>query len=207
MALRYEINLQTGITFSLALRTAQPESVSYADISAITQSAPAALTTTNPHGLLNGWPVWVESCKGMVEINNPRPDDCHNNTVCPPYIADTTDTNTLTLRGVNARGFGAYRGSGVLAWQTPWDVTGFIGRFTVVDDDSGLQLFDLASNVADPDGLITIDGANATVALRIEATATVVPATTQSASYTFTLTDPSDDNRVYLLAQGPIKVS
>ena len=28
MALRYEINLQTGVTFSLALRTAQPESVS-----------------------------------------------------------------------------------------------------------------------------------------------------------------------------------
>lgn len=207
MALRYEINLQTGITFSLALRTAQPESVSYADISAIAQSAPAALTTTNPHAIPDGWPVWVESCKGMVEVNNPRPDDCHSNSVCPPYIADTTGASTLTLRGVNARGFGAYRGSGVLAWQTPWDVTGFIGRFTVVDDDSGMDLFDLASNVADTDGIITIDGTNATVALRIEATATVVPATTQSASYTFTLTDPSDDNRVYLLAQGPIKVS
>ena len=49
------------------------------------------------------------------------------------------------------------------------------------DDDSGMDLFDLASNVADTDGVITIDGANATVALRIEATATVVPATTQSA--------------------------
>ena len=207
MALRYEINLQTGVTFSLALRTAQPESVSYADISAIAQSAPAALTTTNTHGLLSGWPVWVESCKGMVEINNPRPDDCHNSTVCPPYIADTTGTSTLTLRGVNARGFGAYRGNGVLAWQTPWDVTGYIGVFTVIDDDTGATVFDMASNVAGLDGLITIDGANATVALRIEASAVVVPTTTQSASYTFTLTDPSDDNRVYLLAQGPIKVS
>lgn len=207
MALRYEINLQTGVTFSLALRTAQPDSVTYADISAIAQSAPALVTTTNPHGLLSGWPVWVESCKGMVEINNPRPDDCHNNTVCPPYIADLSSTTAVTLRGVNARGFGAYRGSGVLAWQTPWDVTGFIGTFTVTDDDTGATLFDMASNAADLDGIITVDGANATVALRIEASAVVVPATTQSASYTFTLTDPSDDNRVYLLAQGPIKVS
>lgn len=207
MALRYEINLQTGVTFSLALRTAQPDSVTYADISAIAQSAPALVTTTNPHGLLNGWPVWVESCKGMVEINNPRPTECDGGSTCPPYIADTIGASTLTLRGVNARGFGAYRGSGVLAWQTPWDVTGFIGTFKVADYDTGATVFDLVSNVADLDGAITIDGANATVALRIEATASVVPSTTQRASYTFTLTDPSDDNRVYLLAQGPIKVS
>ena len=207
MALRYEINLKPNVTFTLGMRCAKPDEVVYAAISSISQAAPAAITTASPHGLLTGWPVWVESVKGMVEINNPRPDDCHNNTVCPPYIADLSNTTAVTLRGVNARGFGAYRGSGVLAWQTPWDVTGFIGTFAVTDDDTGATLFDLASNVADLDGVITIDGANATVSLRIEATATVVPTTTQSASYTFTLTDPSDDNRVYLLAQGPIKVS
>lgn len=207
MALRYEIIINRNSTFSLALRTARPDAVSYANISTVAQSAPAALTTDAPHNLLTGWPVWVESCKGMVELNNPRPTDCDGGSTCPPYIADTTGASALTLRGVNARGFGAYRGSGVLAWQTPWDVTGLIARFHVKDDDTGLTLFDLASNVLDMDGVLMVDGANATVTLRIEATASVVPDTTQRASYAITLTDPADNDRIYLLAQGPIKVS
>ncbi len=207
MALRYEIVLDRDSTFSLALRTARPDAVSYANILAVSQSAPAELTTDVPHNLLNGWPVWVESCKGMTELNNPRPTECDGGSTCPPYIANTTDSTTLTLRGVNARGFNAYKGSGVLAWQTPWDVTGLIARFHVKDDDTGLTLFELASNVADLDGVLLVDGASATVTLRIEATASVVPSTTQRASYTITLTDPADNDRIYLLAQGPIKVS
>lgn len=207
MALRYEIAHDPAVTFSLALRTARPDAVSYANISAVSQSAPAALTTEAPHGLLTGWPVWVESCKGMTELNNPRPNDCEPAAVCPPYIADVTGASALTLRGVNARGFSAYKSSGVLAWQTPWDVTGFVATFVVTDDDSGLTVFDLASNVLDMNGSLLVDGATSTVTLRIEAGVTVVPDTTQQASYALTLTDPSDNDRVYLLAQGPIKVN
>lgn len=204
MALRYEINLKPGVTFTLGMRCAKPDEVVYAAISSISQAAPAAITTTSPHGLLTGWPVWVESVKGMIEINNPRPSQCGNNDVCPPHIATVTGASGVLLNAVNSVGFGAYRSGGVLAWQKPRDITGYIASF-VVSDKAGVKLLSISSNVLSTEGSLTVDPATSTVALRVDTSAQAL-LTGAEMEYQIVLADPADDDKTYLLAEGPLKV-
>ena len=204
MALRYEINLKPNVTFTLGMRCAKPDEVVYAAISSITQTAPAAIATVAPHGLISGWPVWVESVKGMVEINNPRPSECGNNDVCPPYIATVTGASSVLLNAVNSSGWGAYKGGGVLAWQKPRDITGYIALF-VVSDKAGVELLSISSNVLSTEGSLTVDPATSTVALRVDTSAQALLTGVEMA-YQIVLTDPADDDKTYLLAEGPIKV-
>jgi hypothetical protein len=204
MALRYEINLKPNVTFTLGMRCAKPDEVVYAAISSITQTAPAQVTTDAPHGLLTGWPVWVESVKGMVEINNPRPSECGNNDVCPPYIATVNGLSSVLLNAVNAAGWGAYRGGGVLAWQKPRDITGYSATF-IATDEKGDVLWLLNSSLLDMDGAIETDPATSTVSLRIDPQGQAKFSGVEM-SYQIILTDPADGNKTYLLAEGPIKV-
>ena len=204
MALRYEINLKPNVTFTLGMRCAKPDEVVYAAISSITQTAPAVIATVAPHGLISGWPVWVESVKGMVEINNPRPSECGNNDVCPPYIATVDGASSVLLNAVNASGWGAYRSGGVLAWQKPRDITDYTAEF-VVTDESGVVLWSLDSGTLDMDGAIEVDPATSGVSLRIDPQGQT-KFTGVNMSYQIILTDPADDNKTYLLAEGPIKV-
>ena len=204
MALRYEINLKPNVTFTLGMRCAKPDEVVYAAISSISQAAPAAITTASPHGLLTGWPVWVESVKGMVEINNPRPSQCGNNDVCPPYIATVTGASSVLLNAVNSVGYGAYRGGGVLAWQKPRDITGYTAMFQVIDE-TGSLLWEVDSQTPNMDGSLTVDPATSTVSLRIDPEAQPLLTGVEMA-YQIVLTDPADDDKTYLLAEGPLKV-
>lgn len=204
MALRYEINLKPGVTFTLGMRCAKPDEVVYAAISSISQAAPATITTISPHGLLTGWPVWVESVKGMVEINNPRPSQCGNNDVCPPYIATVTGASGVLLNAVNSVGFGAYRSGGVLAWQKPRDIIGYIASFQVIDE-TGAVLLEVDSQTLNVNGSLTVDPATSTVALRVDTSAQAL-LTGAEMAYQIVLTDPADDDKTYLLAEGPLKV-
>lgn len=204
MALRYEINLKPNVTFTLGMRCAKPDEVVYAAISSITQTAPAQVTTAAPHGLLTGWPVWVESVKGMVEINNPRPSECGNNDVCPPYIATVTGASGVLLNAVNAAGWGAYRSGGVLAWQKPRDITGYTASFRVIDD-AGTLLWEIDSQTLDVNGSLAVDSTSSTVSLRVDTEAHALLTGVEMA-YQIVLTDPADDDKTYLLAEGPIKV-
>lgn len=204
MALRYEINLKPNVTFTLGMRCAKPDEVVYAAISSISQAAPAAITTASPHGLLTGWPVWVESVKGMVEINNPRPSECGNNDVCPPYIATVNGASGVLLNAVNSVGYGAYRGGGVLAWQKPRDITGYTAMFQVIDE-TGSLLWEVDSQTLSVNGSLTVDPATSAVALRVDPEAQAL-LTGAEMAYQIVLTDPADDDKTYLLAEGPLKV-
>lgn len=206
MALTYPINVKRNVTFTVAMRCAKPDEVVYAAISAISQAAPAQVTTTAAHGLLTGWPVWVESVKGMLEINNPRPDSCGSNNVCPPYMTTVNGLSTVLLNEVNSVGYGAYKGGGVLVWQKPRDITGYIADFVVMDRETAATLFDLNSGILDMDGLVTVDPATSTVTVRIDTSAQTLFTSTDMV-YQLTLTDPVDNDRVYLLAEGPLKVT
>lgn len=110
MSLDYPITVVSNVTFALALRCADPDVVSYASISAITKSAPVQITTASAHNIPDGWPVWVESCVGMVEINNSRPTAGLNNDVNPPFIASVVDASNITINSLNSTLWTTYRG-------------------------------------------------------------------------------------------------
>jgi len=121
-----DLYLQQGKTQPLVLRC-ETAPIVYKVISAITQGAPARLTTTTPHGMVEGWRAAVTNAKGMTEINATanavKDKDYHAVTVI--------DTTTIEFNDVNAAGFKAYLSGGFLQYNTPMDLTGYAGRLHI----------------------------------------------------------------------------
>lgn len=122
-----KLTIPAGTTHAEVIRWAS-DVVAYKAISGISKSAPAAVTVPS-HGLKTGWPVAVESVKGMTQINAqnspPRESDLHAIT--------STGTDTLTLDGVNAIGFSTYTGGGALRYNVPESLAAATARMHLVD--------------------------------------------------------------------------
>ena len=157
-----DLTLTQGKTFSDVVRWEQPMIV-YKPVSAIAQSAPMRLTVP-AHGVPNGWRVALTGAKGMPDINataNAVQDtDYHTATV--------VDADTLELNDVNAAGFKAYLGGGILQYNAPVDLTGYRARMTIKDKIGGLELLSLTTE----NGGITLDTANYTLTRTIDAVTT-----------------------------------
>lgn len=122
-----KLTIPAGTTHAEVIRWAS-DVVAYKAISGISKSAPAAVTVPS-HGLKTGWPVAVESVKGMTQINAqnspPRESDLHAIT--------STGADTLTLDGVNAIGFSTYTGGGALRYNVPESLAAATARMHLVD--------------------------------------------------------------------------
>jgi hypothetical protein len=122
-----KLTIPAGTTHAEVVRWAS-DVVAYKAISGISKSAPAAVTVPS-HGLKTGWPVAVESVKGMTQINAqnspPRESDLHAIT--------STGADTLTLDGVNAIGFSTYTGGGALRYNVPESLAAATARMHLVD--------------------------------------------------------------------------
>jgi len=203
MSLDYPITVVSNVTFALALRCADPDVVSYAPIAAIAKSAPVQITTASAHNIPDGWPVWVESCVGMVEINNPRPTAGLNNDVNPPFIASVPSASAVVINSLNSTLWTTYRGSGQLAWQTPRDITAHTATLVVLDG-KGVELFRVDSGVPSANGEVTVEPASYTVGMRIDVAAQTLLNDT-AMTYQLIMTDVLDDNRTYLLIGGALR--
>lgn len=167
MADTKDLPLVQGKTFALVLRW-ETEPCVYRPITAIQQTAPVRLTVTG-HGAPDGWRCGVSNVKGMTEINAEanalREKDFNPVTVI--------DANTLEINSINAAGFKPYVSGGILQYNTPVDLTGYVARMKIKDKVGGTVLASTEAGDAPLDILsIALDTAKSTITLTISATAT-----------------------------------
>lgn len=142
------------------------DSLTFKAISGITKAAPSVITAA-AHGLPEGWRFWVESVKGMVEINRPvHPTDGRAQ---KHYVAEGVTTNTLKVRNLNALDFRDYSSGGVLAYYAPVDLDGASAVLTIYDNLEELNV--LATLTDTPGEGITIDNTEKTITLSFDAAA------------------------------------
>lgn len=167
MANTKDLQINQGKTFSLVLRW-ETEPCVYRPITAIQQTAPVRLTV-NTTGLPDGWNCAVTNVKGMTEINA-EANALRENDFNPVTIVDAT---TLEINSINAAGFKPYVSGGILQFNTPVSLTGYIGRLQIKDKVGGTVL---ASTEAGDTPLnflsVALDTANSTITITISATAT-----------------------------------
>lgn len=134
MATELDLELIVGESFLHVVRW-ETSPVVYAPITGITQAAPAVVTSP-AHGIPSGWRAAVVSVVGMAQINAVN---------TPPKASDYTqatvvDVNTVSLNGVNAAGFSAYKNGGYLQYNTPVNLTGYTATMVVMDKIGGTEL-------------------------------------------------------------------
>lgn len=159
MATTKDIVIEQAATFYMIVRWGT-EPYLFAAITGITQSAPAKITAP-AHGLKSGWPVAISSVQGMLDINA---------STSPPKAKDfqpvtVVDTNTVTVDDLNASGFSAYSGGGVLQYMTPQALTGYTAKMSIKDKVGGTEVFHLDSTSY----TIVIDPVALTITLSISA--------------------------------------
>ena len=197
-----------GKTFSRVIRWAAAPYL-YKPITAITQAAPASITSAG-HGIPDGWQVAVVSVKGMTQINAIIPSSpAQFNDVS--HKATVTDANTIAINDINSAGFSAYTSGGYIQLLTPVDLNGFTARMSIKDKIGGTELFRLDTTAtaavlpythAQP--RIAIDNANKTITLTIHAEDTAVMPFTKGV---YDLEMVSSTGVVDLLLSGNITVS
>lgn len=158
------LTIRQGKTYNSVLRWGAAP-YKYAAIQAITQAAPAVVTST-AHGAPNGWPVAIVSVKGMTEINSAS---------TPPKIKDYTkatvrDVNTIELNDLNASEFTAYKSGGYVQYLTPIELAGFTARMTIKNRVGGTILESLTT----ANNGIVLDNTAKTITLNITAAATAL---------------------------------
>lgn len=165
MAAKQDLSIRQGETFSRVVRW-ESTPIVYKPISAITQTAPAAITST-AHGVPEGWRIAVVSVKGMTQINakSSPPSDADYKT------ASVVDANTVKLNEVNASDFKAYSSGGYIQYNTPVDLTGYTARMKVRTKIGGTLL--ASTEAADaPLDIINVTLNNSTKAITISIDAT-----------------------------------
>lgn len=120
MAAPIKLNLKIyqGSTFKQVLRWESSTKV-YVPITAITKSAPVVITA-EAHGIPLGWRARVTNAAGMKEINS------------IDYQTVTSKTaNTVTFNQINSLAYSAYTSGGVLEYNKPAYLDGYIARMQV----------------------------------------------------------------------------
>lgn len=135
-----DLEICKGVTFSRVFRW-ESSTVVFKAITAITKAAPPVITATG-HGLPDGWRAAVTNVLGMAEIN------AANN---PPKNAQykkmaLLSSSTVSVTGVDATGFGTYTSGGILRYNQPVDLAGYIARMHVREAiDSATILLELTT--------------------------------------------------------------
>lgn len=155
-----DLDIYQGATFQYVLRWESLPLI-YKDISAITQDAPARVTAAS-HGVPDGWRVAITNARGMVQINA-------RNT--PPKESDfvkatVVDGDNLDLNSVNAQGYSAYTGNGLLRYYTPVGLSGFTARMKIKRTLTSAAAYIELTTV---NGRIVLDDSAKTITLLVSA--------------------------------------
>lgn len=155
LAPKYDLTITQGEDFSEVFSWAV-EPLVWKPITAASKAAPCVMTVATS-GIVDGWPIWVESVVGMVQLNQDHTKD-------DPYKATRTDANTITLNNVNALGFDTYVSGGTIAYYTPVDMTGYTARCQLrASPGAAAALLSLTTE----NGGIALDNTLKTITLKI----------------------------------------
>lgn len=150
----YDIEIVRGKTFAQSYLYAS-EKVAYRPITAVVATAPYRITVTG-HGVPDGWPVRIEGAKSPAELNTPGEENY--------LIATVIDADTIEFNGLNGSSWKAYSSGGLLVYNQPAPLIGWIARAQMRTKIGGAILFKWHTDpLTLPDALITIDGAALTL--------------------------------------------
>lgn len=114
--------LTRGATFRQTFFLQQPK-LAY---EAITGGRSFPLEITVPaHGLLDGWPTWIEGVKGIPELNRPYGG--------PPIFAEVIDEDTLRFGSVSGVDRPRPNGGSII-YNLPVDLTGCTVSVELLDE-------------------------------------------------------------------------
>lgn len=121
-AVRHDLTIRQGATFSKSLQWMQPRKT-YKPITAVPQRVPVRLTCVG-HSMPDGWPALVRGVDGMTELNTVD--------LLQPYTCVLVDVDTVELMNLNGEDFDSYKGGGYLEYYTPYDLSVYTSGQAVV---------------------------------------------------------------------------
>jgi len=149
-----------GSTFQETFRW-ESQTKSYAQISAITKSAPCVITTSANHTCPLNWRARITGAGGMKEINITSDDEY--------YLVTSKTNNTVTLNQINSANYTTYTSGGILEWNTPIDLTGYTAQMQIRETlDSSTVIHEMTTS----NGGIAIDTTNYSITINIPAATT-----------------------------------
>jgi hypothetical protein len=145
--------LRLGASYDIPIRV-ESDNLIYARIAHISNDAPPRITTTDEHGIPDGWRASVVDAKGLTDLNG----------MAPKRVSVIDDT-TIDFPGISTLGYRAHTaGTGAVAFYEPMDLSGYTGaRMDIKRSIGGEALLTLSTG----DGTLEIDAANSAVWLHI----------------------------------------
>lgn len=166
----FDLTIPRGKTFEYAfLYSEDAQHPIYADIAAITDTAPVTLNVPG-HGVPDGWLVRIEGVSVPGELNTAARDLQYD-------LARVVDADHLLLSGLNGSRWREYRSGGQVVYAKPFDLTGCHARATVRDRVGGNVLFRWHSSPdVERDGVIEMDTEGCQIVLILDAaTSAAIP--------------------------------
>lgn len=120
------LEISQGRTFSKVLRWGQPR-LAYRQIDSASRAAPCVLVTSVAHDMPDGWTFRVSDARGMTELNSLQ----YEGEKIQLYDATVIDPTTIEINALNAAGFTAYTGGGIITYNVPVDLAGLTAAMQV----------------------------------------------------------------------------
>jgi hypothetical protein len=159
---KLKLTIRKGSAENIPIRV-ESDAWSYANISAVAQSAPLRMTVSEAPP--DGWRAAIMNVKSVGDFaaqNNPPKDS-------ELMLVTAVDATTVEFNAINGASFRAHSGGGQLAWRTPLDLSLYAGvRMNVRDKVGGA----LVANWSADTGELEIDVANVAIWLRLDDSAT-----------------------------------
>lgn len=145
--------MRLGASYNTPIRV-ESDNLIYARIANISNDAPPRITTTDDHGIPDGWRASVVDAKGLTDLNG----------MAPKRVSVIDDT-TIDFPGISTLGYRAHTaGTGAVAFYEPMDLSGYTGaRMDIKRSVGGEPLLTLSTG----DGTLEIDTANHAVWIRL----------------------------------------
>lgn len=151
MPARVNLTILQGSTYRKVFRYGGRPLV-YKPITGATKAAPCVLTVAS-HGVPDGWPIVVQSVRGMEDLNSEA-----------PRVATVRDSNTIELNDTNALDFDSYAGGGTIVYSTPVDLTGYTARAQIRESIESTDV--ILSLTTENDGIeIDVEASSVTLVL------------------------------------------
>lgn len=150
---KLNFKIYQGSTFREVFRWESSTKV-YKPIQAITNSAPVVITAEN-HEIPLGWRTKVVSVGGMKEINSA--DDQY-------YLVTETTANTVTLNEINSLKYSPYTTGGVLEYNEPVPLHGYVARMQLRPKVNSDTIID---SLTTENGKLILDQENSVITIQI----------------------------------------
>lgn len=177
----FNLTLEQGISFSQVVRW-ETEPFLFAQIAGISNTAPARITTVEPHGLTEGWRVAVVGAKGLTSLNSQ-----HN----PPIEIDfkratIIDASTIEFNPLSTALDPEYTSGGYLQWYTPASLVGCTATFKIMSPSRTVMYLDQDTPLVE----VLLNDADKTITIVLDDSVTKA-ATFKNAVYDLEVTTPS----------------